>query len=203
MIIPVHESFSLSNIALALLLGFLAAVVAVGIHWLVRLFAIPAKALDSKYHWTITALLFGLVLGVLYLVGGQSVQFSGSEGLKLLTANIKTFSALALLGLVIVKMLATSWSLATGYRGGLVFPSIYTGVALSLATSAAFHLTGVNEAGTTIGASSGILVSMTNPLLGIVLSFSLFPLSLLPVVTAGAIGAYVGHRTFARLMPAQ
>jgi H+/Cl- antiporter ClcA len=156
---------------------------------------------DTRFHWMLSALIFGLVLGLLYFVGGQTVQFSGSAGLKLVLQNLATYSGLAFLGLVVAKMLVTAWSLSSGYRGGLVFPSIYTGVVLSLAISTAFHLTGHDESGTIIGATSGLLVAMTNPIAGIILSFSLFPLSLLPVLTAGAIGAVVGNRVFARLKP--
>ena len=201
--VPVSGFLHITNFLLAVLLGFLATLAAVIMKWLIQVFFRPIKAIAAKYHWAISAAIIGAILGGLYLLGGQTVQFSGSEGLKLLAQNVTAYSGLALLGFVAVKLLATPWSLTGGYRGGLVFPSVYTGVALSLAISNGFHLSKLAEAGTTIGATTGILISMTNPLLGIVLSLSLFPLDLLPVVAGGVAGALVGHKLSSRLLPPQ
>ena len=199
--LPVSGTFSITNTALAFLLGFVSILLALIIKWLIHLLHKPVSQTINKIHWLISAGLIGLLLGVLYFIGGQTVQFSGSEGLVLLEENILTYSALALLGLVVVKIFATVWSTITGYRGGLVFPSIFMGMSLSLAFSTIFGLSGSNEAGVVIGSVTGILMAMVNPIVGVVLAFALFPLNLISVVIGGAIGSFVAIKIFAKFNP--
>jgi H+/Cl- antiporter ClcA len=198
--IPVSSSISISNVAIAALLGFLSIALTVCIKWTIeKMFPLIHK-LNAKLPWLLSASIFGLVLGLLYFIGGQSVQFSGSEGLKLLSENVAQYSAMALLGLILVKLLSTSWSITTGYRGGIVFPSIYMGVALSLATGALLSLSKSDQAGAVIGAVTGVLMGMINPIVSIILALALFPSSLIVVVASGALGALIGLKLFAKLV---
>ncbi len=198
--IPVSSSISISNVAIAALLGFLSIALTVCIKWTIeKMFPLIHK-LNAKLPWLLSASIFGLVLGLLYFIGGQSVQFSGSEGLKLLSENVAQYSTMALLGLILVKLLSTSWSITTGYRGGLVFPSIYMGVALSLATGALLSLSKSDQAGAVIGAVTGVLMGMINPIVSIILALALFPSSLMVVVASGALGALIGLKLFAKLV---
>lgn len=198
--IPVSSSISISNVAIAALLGFLSIALTVCIKWTIeKMFPLIHK-LNAKLPWLLSASIFGLVLGLLYFIGGQSVQFSGSEGLKLLSENVAQYSAMALLGLILVKLLSTSWSITTGYRGGIVFPSIYMGVALSLATGALLSLSKSDQAGAVIGAVTGVLMGMINPIVSIILALALFPSSLMVVVASGALGALIGLKLFAKLV---
>jgi len=197
----VSGSFNLTNIALAALLGFLSIILAIGIKWVIRiLFPVIEKA-DGRLPWVVSASLFGLGIGLLYFIGGQTVQFSGSEGLKLLGQNVLQYSAVSLLGLILVKVLATAWSTTSGYRGGLVFPSVYMGVCLSLAVSAAFGLSGSTEAGTVIGAVTGILMGMINPVVGIILAIAMFPLNLTLLIVGGVFGSFVALKLFSSVAP--
>ena len=199
--IPLSSSTNINNFAIAALLGFLSIVITLSIKWAIqRMFPLVEK-LHTKLPWLMSASIFGLVLGLLYFIGGQSVQFSGSEGLKLLSENIAQYSAIALLGLIIVKLLSTSWSITTGYRGGLVFPSIYMGVALSLAFSALLSLSIGNEAGAVIGSVTGVLMGMINPIVGVILALALFPFSLALMVVGGAIGSLIALKLSAKLVP--
>jgi H+/Cl- antiporter ClcA len=140
---------------------------------------------------------FGAVLGVLYLVGGQTVQFSGSEGSKLLLQRSDHYATLAVVGIVFVKLLATSWSLTAGYRGGLVFPSVFAGVGVALVIADIWS--GAAGPGLAIGAVAGVLTAMTSVVLGPIMLLSLLPLSLLGVGLAGAAGAVAGDKLFIRL----
>jgi H+/Cl- antiporter ClcA len=99
--------------------------------------------------------LLGAVLGLLYLVGGQSVQFSGSEGSVLLVREHADDGALTLAGIAAVKLLATGWSVTSGYRGGLVFPSVFMGVAMSVVLGEV--ASGLAGPGAMIGCIGGIL----------------------------------------------
>lgn len=157
--------------------------------------------LDKKIHWLVGASLIGLVLGLLYYIGGQTIQFSGSEGLMLISENTAKYSVAALLGLVVAKLMATSWSASTGYRGGLVFPSIYMGAVLSLLISTLFGISENTEVGAIIGSVTGVLMGMINPIIGVVLAFALFPLSQFSIVIGAVIGALVGHKVTAKLFP--
>jgi H+/Cl- antiporter ClcA len=183
------------------LAAFLLGLIAVGIgvllrHVVVRLADVTVR-IDRAGVWWLAAAAFGLVLGVLYLVGGQTVQFSGSEGSTMLIGRADEYGAWALAGLALVKLLVTGWSLAAGYRGGLVFPSVFAGVAASLCVAA--FAPSLGGPGIMIGAIIGLLVEMTAPLLGIVVLLALVPLKLVPVGLAGAAGALIGRRVVDRI----
>ncbi len=199
--IPVSGSFSFTNLALASMLGLLSVLLAIALKWAIH-FAFPiVKKINKELPWIISAIFFGLVLGILYYIGGQTVQFSGSEGINLLAQNPAQYGVIALVGLIIVKIFATSWSTVTGYRGGLVFPSIYSGVVLSLIVSTVFNLSGQTEAGTVIGAITGMLMAMTNPIIGIILALSMFPISQISLVVGAVIGGFIGLKLTAKLVP--
>ena len=199
--IPVTGTFSFYNLAIAAGLGLFSILLSVVIKAAIKLMHPVAEKIDKKVYWLFGAIIFGLVLGILYYAGGQTIQFSGSEGLKLLSENPAQYSIAALLGLIIFKLLATSWSTTTGYRGGLVFPSIYMGAVLSLIISSIFNLTGNTEAGTIIGSITGVLMGMTNPIIGVVLAFALFPLSQFSIVIGAVIGALIGFKIVTKLTP--
>jgi H+/Cl- antiporter ClcA len=150
------------------------------------------REIDRRLAWPVSAAVFGVVLGLLYLVGGESVQFSGSEGTGMLLEQAPTYSAVALLGLIVVKLAASSWSLSAGYRGGLVFPSIYAAVALG--EFAAHVDSGLAGPGVILGAVAGILTAMGGPVLAMVMLVALIPASLLGAAVAGSAGAVIGTR---------
>ena len=176
-------------------------VVAVGIGGLLRRFVIElsavTKRIDAAANWWVAAALFGLVVGLLYLLGGETVQFSGSEGSVLLIGRADEYSALALAGIALVKLLVTGWSLGAGYRGGLVFPSVFAAIAVSLFAAAA--VPAVAGPGIMLGAIVGLLVEMTAPVLGIVVLFALVPLKLVPLGLVAAAGAMGGRALLDRL----
>jgi H+/Cl- antiporter ClcA len=192
--IPVNLHFGIKDYALALALGCLAALAAGMLKRLINRLVPSAKAIEGRFHWAVTAAIFGGIIGVLYLVGGESVQFNGSAGTPMLVHNAAEYSTVALAGLVLVKIVVTAWSLASGYRGGIVFPSVYTGVALSLLIGS---LTGsLGGTGTMIGAIAGIFAALTSPVLGFIMLVSLLPLKLIGLALFGVIGATLGQELF-------
>jgi H+/Cl- antiporter ClcA len=181
----------------AFVLGLVAVAIGLMLRYLVVRLAEATVRVDRSAAWWLSAAAFGAVLGVLYLIGGQTVQFSGSGGSTMLIARADDYGAWALAGIALVKLLVTAWSLSSGYRGGLVFPSVFVGVAASLCVAAfAPSLAGP---GIMIGAIVGLLVEMTAPILGIVVLFALVPLKLVPLGLAGAAGALVGRRVVDRI----
>jgi H+/Cl- antiporter ClcA len=193
---PVTSDLRLRDYLLAIVVGAAAAVVGAALHRLVRGFAPLAERIDARLGWLVAGLVFGGVIGVLYLVGGQSEEFSGSVGSQLLASRAATYSGAALAGLVVVKLVVTGWSLATGYRGGLIFPSIYAGVALGLC---AVKLAGdVSGPGVVVGAMVGILTAMGGAAMAVVLVIAVIPAKLLGVAVAGGAGAAVTRRVLGR-----
>ncbi len=197
--VPVNGTFTLTNLSLAIAMGFLSIFLAIVIKSLIERMSPKMLSFAKHNQWLLAATIFGGVLGVFYLLGGQTIQFSGSEGLKLISENPAQYTFIALVGMIVFKLLATAWSTTSGYRGGLVFPSIYMGVVLSLSLSTAFSLSGSSEAGMVIGSITGMLMGMTNPILGIVLTFALFPIELAALVVGAAIGSIIAMKLIQRV----
>lgn len=198
-IIPIDSGGDLAAVPAALALGVLAVAVGVLLRLVIRLTSGWTDRLDRLWHWIAAAAVFGALLGVLYWIGGESVQFSGQAGTQELYDDRAQYGAAALLGLVLVKLVATAWSISAGYRGGPAFPSVYMGVALSLAITTA--IPSVSETGVMIGAIAGILAEMTTPGVAIIMVLSLMPANLLPIGLVGALGAVGGRRVLERFVP--
>lgn len=196
--IPSGTSPSAEDYLIAVALGVCGVGVGIGMRTAIKLLTAPAKRIGERVHWAWAAAIFGLVLGILYLIGGPTIQFSGSEGSKMLV-NDTSYGTAALAGIVVMKLLATGWSLSAGYRGGLVFPSVFAGVALSMFVASLFGDTA--GPGLMIGSIAGVLVEMTSPALGVVMLLSLVPSDLLPLALAGAAGAILPHVIHSRLHP--
>ncbi|MES1193807.1 MAG: chloride channel protein, partial [Solirubrobacterales bacterium] len=182
---------------IAVVLGITAVGIGALLHWFVAQLNVITEQLRNGTPWWLAAAIFGTVLGVLYLIGGQTVQFSGSEGSVMLLSGEVHYGAWALAGIALVKLAATSWSVAAGYRGGLVFPTVFAGVAVSLLTAEA--LPGVAGPGVLLGCIAGLLVEMTAPVLGVVMLLALVPSALLPLALAGAAGAVAARMVLERV----
>jgi chloride channel protein, CIC family len=186
--------------AAALVLGVVAAGVGIALRRCIEPMSRATQRIQARTSWWLAAALFGAVLGGLYLAGGETVQFSGSEGSAMLLSDPERYGTWALLGIAAIKLLATGWSLSAGYRGGLVFPSVFVGVAISVfVASAVPDLAGP---GVLIGAIAGLLVEMTAPALGVILLLALLPAKLLPLGLVGALGAVAGRRLLSPRPPA-
>jgi H+/Cl- antiporter ClcA len=183
--------------ATAVVLGVIAVAIGALLRWFVKRLGVVTKRVQDGAPWWLSAAVFGLVLGVLYLVGGPTVQFSGSEGSVMLLSGDVHYGTWALAGIALVKLAATSWSLTAGYRGGLVFPSVFAGVAVSLLVAGA--LPDLAGPGVLLGSVAGLLVEMTAPMLGVVMLLALLPTKILPLGLAGAAGAIAGRFAVTRL----
>lgn len=191
--IPAGDTSNLQDYLWAFILGAICTPIAVNLRRAVSFLYQRVKSATPKTHWTVSAGLFGAVLGLLYLIGGESVQFSGSVGTTQLLQNSTTYSLLALAGLLVVKLAVTAWSLAAGYRGGMVFPSIYIGVALALILHTA--LGGLPQTGLMIGSISGIFMAILgSPAVSLIMVASLLHLELLGLVVAGVAGATLSQK---------
>jgi len=82
-------------------------------------------AVVAKKSWWLKGLVAASGLSLLYLLGGPLVEFTGNLSIQPMLAKAPTLGLVGLLWLVIIKVGAISWSKAMGYRGGLIFPSIF------------------------------------------------------------------------------
>lgn len=129
---PMDWGLSLLGIvALALvgLAGYLSVVFLKFIHDTVGRFHSP---FTSKTPWWLNAIYGSLGLSVIYLLAGPLVQFTGNESIQPLIELSPDLSLVTIAFIVIAKIIAIAWSKAMGYRGGLIFPTIFvmTGIIL-------------------------------------------------------------------------
>jgi CIC family chloride channel protein len=190
------QHYGIHDFVAAIVLGVVAVIVAHGFKRCVAAFARVTKRLDGRLSWPLSAAVFGAVLGAVYLAGGETIEFSGSTGTHSLVERSATYSAAALGGLVLAKMLATAWSLSSGYRGGIVFPSIYTAVATGLFVSRLASSLG--GPGIEVGVVAGMLTALTGAAFALVFLLSLLPASLLLLALAGAVAAAITERLLTR-----
>ena len=121
------------------------AIVGYGIPFVIKFthdnFAKVAKAAAAR-HWLLRASVAALGLATLYILGGPLVQFTGNESVVPMFDDAARLGALGLAWIVLIKLLAISWSKALGYRGGLIFPSVF--VASTLVALAHIPVPGVS-----------------------------------------------------------
>jgi H+/Cl- antiporter ClcA len=79
----------------------------------------------AERDWWQRALVAAVGLSALYLAGGSLVEFTGNQSVLPMLGQAASLGFGGLLWIVIVKVLAISWSKAIGYRGGLIFPSVF------------------------------------------------------------------------------
>ncbi len=198
--IPVTNAYKPIDFVLAALLGMACA----GLGWALKKFILKThdviKRHDKEFHWALTGSIFGLVIGLLYLVGGQTIQFSGSEGSHLLIQKAPTLSLGMLCIILLAKLLVTGWSLATGYRGGLVFPSVFIGIAIALIAE---NITGDTSPGILIGSVAGVFSAMLGPLPALIFIIALLPFKLIGIAIVGIGFAAIGNKIIAKFNPAK
>jgi CIC family chloride channel protein len=190
----IHDYWGAAVVALCVSVAAFALIRFIG--WLAPL----TRQLEKRWPWYTSAALFGLILGLLYLIGGQSDEFSGSAGSKLLLSHAASYGTWAFFGLALIKLITTAWSKTTGYRGGLFFPSIYAGVAISLFIgSLVGSLAGP---GAMVGAIGGIFAALTGSAgAALLILIALLPIKLLPLAVIATVFAVIGNRLLTKYFP--
>ncbi|WP_082110178.1 ion channel protein [Demequina phytophila] len=74
----------------------------------------------------------GVLLAVLVLIGGQITTGKGADQTAEILATWQDYSIAGLALIVVVKLFAIVVSGAAGFRGGRIFPAMFTGVALGV-----------------------------------------------------------------------
>ncbi len=79
----------------------------------------------SKKSWQIHALIAATGISTLYLLGGHLVEFTGNRSIVPMFNKAASLGLIGLIWILIIKVMAISWSKALGYRGGMIFPTIF------------------------------------------------------------------------------
>lgn len=192
-LIPALPELVPHDFLIAALLGFVSGLIALTLNFLVKMFSQTSlTVVKAKYpgsDWIFGAVA-GLALGFLYYAGSPVVQFSGKIGSEMLVENAAQFTAIALVGFILIKLIATAWSAGTGYRGGLVFPSVFIGIALGLLFTQLFP--GFGGSGAVIGAIAGMLTAVIgSPIMAAVFLVAALPVSLWPLAACAIVGTLI------------
>jgi H+/Cl- antiporter ClcA len=138
----------------------------------------------------VKATLGGLGIGLVALVAGEETLFSGESELETLLQEPGSKTVPALLLIVGGKLVALSLSLATGFRGGRIFPVVFIGGTLGLALHEVF--TGVPLPVAAASGMAGAAMAILRLPVFVILFVAFFggPL-LVPVVMLAAVTAYI------------
>jgi H+/Cl- antiporter ClcA len=110
---------------------------AVGLLFMQSLRSLQRILQPMKTHVVLRGLLGGLGMGIIGALLPLTL-FSGEEGTVDLITHAAEIGVVMLIVLGLAKLLATSLLLATGWKGGYVFPIMFAGVALGLAVNLVF-----------------------------------------------------------------
>jgi H+/Cl- antiporter ClcA len=142
-------------------------------------------------NWLMSAIIAGLGIGSIYVLIGPIGFFSGQTGLSELLKENSEYTSLQLLGLALGKLVVTAWSIATIYRGGVIFPQLLAGMSIALLLSGSVPNTewlATLLLATFFGIFTGALGSL---IVSAAFIISLFGLSAWPLIIAAAIGSYI------------
>lgn len=137
---PQAKMFTLLGILLAI--GFFAAGYAYHFIFRTALAAFTNLYERLSQQWYVHGLVASLGLSALFLMGGYLVQFTGNEAIVPIFQQASTIGVWGVVWISLVKVLTIAWSLAMGYRGGLIFPFVF--VASSVVAAVTLFTTDFN-----------------------------------------------------------
>ena len=141
--------------------------------------------LPMKSHLVWRGLIGGLVMGIIGMVLPLTL-FSGEEQTVEMIEQAAEIGVIMLIVLALAKIFSTSLLLATGWKGGYIFPIMFAGVALGMAGHLLFPATpvAVTVAATLAGA---LVASLKAPLFAALFTLSLVQAETAPVVAVAVI----------------
>ena len=170
----------------------------VGLFFMVLLKRLQILFLPLKSHLVLRGLLGGLGMGIIGALLPLTL-FSGEEETLDLITHAAEIGVLMLVVLGLAKLLATTLVLATGWKGGYIFPIMFAGVSLGLAANLIFP--GIPVAVAVAATMAGALVAaLRAPLFAALLTITLVqretaPAIAVAVVVSALMAALVALRT--------
>jgi H+/Cl- antiporter ClcA len=129
---------------------------AVGLLFMLSLKRLQRLLQPMKGHVVLRGLLGGLAMGIIGALLPLTL-FSGEDQTADLILHAAEIGVLMLVVLAVVKLFAASLLLSTGWKGGYIFPIMFSGVALGLAVNLLFP--GIPVAVTVAATMAGALVA--------------------------------------------
>ncbi|MFO0920217.1 MAG: chloride channel protein [Candidatus Saccharimonadales bacterium] len=84
----------------------------------------------KKHTWIMRSIVASVGLIFLYLIGGPLVEFTGNKSIAPMFEQASSLGLVGLVWILIVKIIVIAWSKAIGYRGGMIFPTIFLATVL-------------------------------------------------------------------------
>jgi H+/Cl- antiporter ClcA len=183
--LPAYPGFEVLDLAWALGIGLAGAAIGIG---LIAAFRVVDRALQPlRDRPLLLGALGGAGIGLIALGAGELTLFSGEHQLTELLEHPEPLGTLLLLAGG--KLVAITISLATGFRGGRIFPLLFVGGALGLALA---DFTSVPPAlAVGCGMLSISIPAMRLPLFMILLVAFFTSAELLPMLVLAGVVAYV------------
>jgi H+/Cl- antiporter ClcA len=158
---------------------------AVGLLFMLSLKRLQQLFQPMKQHVVLRGLIGGLMLGI---IGAflPLVLFSGEEGTVDLINNAAEIGFLMLIVLGLAKLFTATLLLATGWKGGYIFPIMFASVALGLAVNLIFP--GIPVAVTVAATMAGALVAaLKAPLFAALFTSALVQVETSPVIAVAVV----------------
>ena len=191
--LPPAPHLDVAQFGWALAIGAAAGAVSFGIRWL-ALFLRP----HVERRLVLLTLVAGLIIAGLAIAFGEAtgkpssaVLFSGQSALPPLLENAASYTAGALVLLVVCKGLAYSLALSS-FRGGPTFPGMFIGAAGGIALSHLAGLPPITGAAIGIGAmTAGMLQLPITSVLLTTLFLGMYGIEVMPLVIVAVVVAFV------------
>jgi H+/Cl- antiporter ClcA len=185
---PPYPSLELEHLPIAIAIGAAGAVAGL---LQIGVFRVVDRALRPLGGSPVLlATLGGAGIGLVALVAGEETLFSGEHELEGLLQTTGQKSVATLLLIIAGKVVANSLSMATGFRGGKIFPTVFIGGTLGIAIHQAFTSIPLPVA---VGcAMAGATITILRLPVFVILFVSFFAgPALVPLVVAAAVTGYV------------
>ena len=138
-----------------------------------------------KQHVVLRGLVGGLAMGIIGALLPLTL-FSGEEGTSDLITHAAEIGVVMLIVLALVKLFATALLLATGWKGGYIFPIMFASVALGLAVNLLFPA--IPVAATVAATMAGALVAaLKAPLFAALFTSALVQIETSPVIAVAVV----------------
>lgn len=89
-----------------------------------------ARAELNEQPWIARGLVASGGLALLYLLGGPLIEFTGNRSIIPMLQQSASLGTIGLIWILVTKLGAIGWSKALGYRGGMIFPTIFVAAVL-------------------------------------------------------------------------
>lgn len=87
--------------------------------------SVRIKKVIPQQKWLLHALIAGGGIGIIYLIGGSLIRFTGNLTIIPMLEQASQLGVFGLIGLAVLKSFAIGWSKALQFRGGLIFPAVF------------------------------------------------------------------------------